>query len=242
MAIVLYGSLPAWGTPDFSPFVIKLETWLRLVGMPYERRQGNPMQAPKGKMPYVDLDGVRMGDSQLVIEEITRRHGVTLDEGLGPVELATARAVRRMLEEGLYFVTLRLRWLEEDGWALQYPAFKVLFPAMIAPIALPMIRRKVRAAAVGQGSGRHTREEVLAMGVADLGAVEAILGDRPYLLGDRPRSVDATVYAFLVAIQSHPGTTAVHEAARAPRLLAYTARIRDRFWADAPRLTATTSA
>lgn len=237
MALVLYGSLPAWGTPDFSPFVIKLETWLRLAGVPYERRQGNPMQAPKGKVPYVDIDGERMGDSQLILERLIR-DGVTIDAGMSAQEQATARALRRMLEEGLYFVTLRLRWLEEDGWALQYPAFKALVPAFLAPIAIPMIRRKVRASALGQGSARHTREEVLAMGVADLQAVETLLGDQPFLFGDRPRSVDATAYAFLLAIQSHPGTTAVHAAARTPRLLAYTERIRSRYWADAPRLPA----
>ncbi len=237
MALILYGTLPAWGTPDFSPFVIKLETWLRITGVPYERRRGNPMRAPKGKVPYVDIDGERMGDSQLILETLTRRNGVTLDEDMLPIERATARAVRRMLEEGLYFVTLRLRWLEEDGWALQYPAFKAIVPALIAPLAIPMVRRQVRASARGQGSARHTRDEAIAMGVADLQAVEAILGDRLFLLGDQPRSVDATVYAFLLAIQSHPGTTAVHTAARTARLLAYTTRIRERYWAEAPRLT-----
>jgi len=238
MSIVVYGTLPAWGTPDFSPFVIKLETWLRLAGVPYERARGNPMQAPKGKVPYVDVDGQRMGDSQLILESITRSCGVTLDEGLSPEERGVARAVRRMLEEGTYFISLRLRWLEEDGWALQYPAFKALFPAFVAPIAIPMIRRQVRGSALAQGAGRHTREEVLAMGVADLQAVEGILGERTFLLGDRPRSVDATVYAFLSAIQAHPGTTPVHDAARSPRLLAYTARIRERYWSEAPRLAA----
>lgn len=233
MALVVYGSRPAWGAPDFSPFVIKLETWLRLAGVPYERRDGgNPLQAPKGKIPYVELDGVRMGDSQLIVEELTRRHAVSLDAGLGPGEAAVGRAFRRMLEEGTYFCTLWLRWVDDEGWKEQYPAFKALFPAVIAPIALPMIRSTVRKGAHAQGTGRHAREAIIAMARADLEAVEAQLGDQPYFLGDLPRSVDATVYAFLTAIQTHPGTTAVHEAARAPRLLAYTARIRERYWAQ----------
>ena len=71
MKIVVYGSKPAWGTPDLSPFVIKLETWLRLAGLPYERRDGgNPMQAPRGKIPYLEIDGERLGDSQVIIEEL----------------------------------------------------------------------------------------------------------------------------------------------------------------------------
>lgn len=227
----MFGSKPAWNTPDFSPFVIKLEKWLRLAGVPYERRdRGNPLQAPKGKIPFIELDGQRIGDSQLIIDALTQRFGVTLDEGLSPRELATARMVRRALEEGTYFAALRMRWLEEDGWALQYAAFKELFPPFVAPLALPMIRRKVRAAAMAQGVGRHSREEVMAMAVGDLAALEALLGDQPYLLGEAPRSVDATVYAFLIAIQRHPGATSVHLVARSSRLMAYTERLTAAYW------------
>lgn len=231
-SLVLYGSRPAWGTPDFSPFVVKLETWLRLAGIPYERRSGNPMQAPKGKIPYVELEGQVMGDSQLILEELTRRYGVTLDVGLLPRDAAVGRAVRRMLEEGTYWVVARQRWIEDDGWEEQYKAFKVLFPAAIAPFAVPMVRRNVRQSAQAQGVARHGRDEAMAMGVADLAAVEAILGDQTFLLGDAPRGVDATGYAFLTAVQGHPGDTELHRAARTPALLAYTARIRERWWAD----------
>lgn len=228
--IVVYGSQPAWGVPDFSPFVVKLETWLRLAGLPYERRAGNPLKSPKGKIPYVELDGGLLGDSQLIIHELTRRHGVTLDADLSPEAAATGHAVRRMLEEGTYFLLARLRWLEDDGWKEQYPAFSKLFPALVAPIAVPMIRRTIRRSAQAQGAGRHTRDEAMALTVADLQAVERVLGDRPFLLGDRPRGVDATVYAFLISMQRHPGATPAHAAARAPALSDYTARITERCW------------
>lgn len=230
MSLVVYGSRPAWGTPDFSPFVIKLETWLRLADVPYTRRNGLPPQAPKGKIPYVDLDGTFLGDSQLIIEAVTRRYDVRLDEGLDPVDAARGRAIRRMIEEGTYFLTLRMRWIEEDGWAHQYPAFKTMFPAPLAPLAMAWIRRTTRRNAWAQGAGRHTREEVVAMAVADLEAIELLLGDQPFVLGAKPRSVDATVYAFLTAVQKHPGTTPVHEAARRPALAAYTERIASRWW------------
>ena len=31
---------PGVATPDISPFVVKLETWLRMSGIPYETRTG----------------------------------------------------------------------------------------------------------------------------------------------------------------------------------------------------------
>jgi glutathione S-transferase len=228
--IPLNGSQPAWGIPDFSPFVVKLETWMRLAGLPYERRAGNPLKAPKGKIPFVELDGRFMGDSQLIIGELTRRHAVTLDDGMSASESATGHAVRRMLEEGTYFLLARLRWLEEDGWKEQYAAFQKLFPPVVGALAVPMVRRDVRRSVHLQGAGRHSRDEAMALAVADLRAVEAVLGDRPFLLGDAPRGVDATVYAFLVSMQLHPGQTEAHAAARVPALSAYTARIAERYW------------
>lgn len=228
--LILYGTKPGWETPSFSPFVIKLEAWLRLAGLPYERRDGNPLQAPEGKVPYVEIDGQKMGDSQLIIEHLTRARGVRLDEGMTATEAATARAVRRMLEEGLYFVALRARWLEDDGWALQYPAFQVMFPPVIGALAVPMIRRKVREQAMAQGIGRHARDEVMAMGVADIESVATLLGEKAYLLGDQPRSVDATVFAFLWAFQGHPGKTPIHDAARAHNLVDYVERIKAKYW------------
>ena len=71
------------------------------------------------------------------------------------------------------------------------------------------------------------------MAAADFAAVETLLGDQRYLLGDSPRSVDATVYAFLVAFQRHPGETAANVAARSPRLLAYVERMAGRYWDSA---------
>jgi glutathione S-transferase len=51
-----------------------------------------------------------------------------------------------------------------------------------------------------QGTGRHTREEIYALGAADLAAVSAVLGDKAFLFGDKPTLADATAFAFLVSI------------------------------------------
>ena len=47
------GAMP----PDLSPFVVKLETWLRLSGIPYEGRIGNLNAMPKKKLPVAEIDG-----------------------------------------------------------------------------------------------------------------------------------------------------------------------------------------
>jgi glutathione S-transferase len=45
--------------------------------------------------------------------------------------------------------------------------------------------------------GRHRHDEIIGLGRHDLQAVADFLGDKPYFMGDRPSSVDATVYAYL---------------------------------------------
>lgn len=230
MDLHVYGSRPAWDTPDFSPFVAKLETWLRIAGVPYTRHHGNPLRSPTGKIPYIRWNGRLLADSHLIQATLTRDLHLSLDDGLDATERACAHTARRMLEEGLYFVLLRYRWLEPDGWAIQAPAFGQLFPSLLRPFILPLLRRSVRRATHAQGIGRYTREDAFALGVADLHAIAALLGDRPFFHGDTPRSVDATIFASLNALQGHPGDTPLHAAARAPALLAYSARISDRFW------------
>jgi hypothetical protein len=86
------------GTPNTSPFCAKLETYLRITETPYTTAPFKRSQMPKGKIPYVELDGAFVGDSQLIIEELERRLGAkALDVGLGAADRALSRMVRRTL-------------------------------------------------------------------------------------------------------------------------------------------------
>ena len=50
--IKLYQFAPAFGLPNTSSFCLKLETYLRMVEIPFESVYSNEMgKAPKGKMP-----------------------------------------------------------------------------------------------------------------------------------------------------------------------------------------------
>jgi glutathione S-transferase len=44
--------------------------------------------------------------------------------------------------------------------------------------------------------GRHSGDEIYAIGKADLTALAEFLDVRPFMMGDRPSSLDATAYAF----------------------------------------------
>ncbi len=218
--------------PNLSPFCTKLECYLRMASIPYEVRPPNFPQAPKGKIPFVDLDGKLMGDSQLIIQYLEQTCGTPLDAWLNAEQRATGHAVRRMLEEGLYFAGMYLRWSRDDGFALLKPEIKKVLPAPLR-LLMPLIRRKVKKTLHAQGIGRHSDAEIQAIGKADITAAATLLGDSPFLLGDHPSTYDATVYAFLESIGGFPLDSEMkrHLLGQA-NLIAYRDRIRQKFWAS----------
>lgn len=229
----------SWGTPNLSPFCAKLETYLRIAEVPYEPGPFGIRNAPKGKIPFVRIDGAFMGDSQLIIEELERRRVAegkrALDDGLAGRERAQAHMLRRALEEALYFVGLYARWRTDEGYAAIREEFKKFVPA----IALPFVRRRQHQKLHAQGTGRHTYEEAMAMGAADITAVADWLGDRPFVMGDEPRTVDCTVFAFLESTLAFPVETPIKARAREhANLTAYRKRVRDRWWPELPALAA----
>ena len=49
-----------FSVPNLSPFCCKLETWLRIAGIPYEVVDTpNPRNAPKGKLPFIEDGDLR---------------------------------------------------------------------------------------------------------------------------------------------------------------------------------------
>lgn len=232
--LTLHAPAGGWDLPSLSPFCVKLETWLRMAGLDYSRVAANPSEAPKGKVPYVTLPGgERMGDSQLIIDHLTASHGLQVGAPLSAEQAAVGHAVRRMLEEGTYWHIVHDRWEKAAGWSAYRPMFGALLPAAVRWAALPVIRRTVRQQLRAQGTGRHTDAEVDRLACADIDAVAGVMGSRDYLLGPQPSAIDASAYAILSGIRDFPVDTAARARLEAqPVLVAYLARMRERYWAD----------
>jgi hypothetical protein len=115
----VFGLPPVWGTPNPSPFVIKLLTWLRMAGIAYEQVVlKRPPQSPTGKIPYVVLpDGRLLSDSSAIVETLAVERGVDLDAHLDARGRAEAHVIRRTIEEHLYFVGLYERFATPEGFA-----------------------------------------------------------------------------------------------------------------------------
>lgn len=229
--ITLYQPPVAWGTPNLSPFCIKLESYLRMAGLPYEVKLAELKSAPKGKVPYVEIDGNVMGDSQFIIDYLKRVVGDPLDAKLTPEQLALGHTVRRMLEECTYWYIVYMRWVDEAGWRAYTPVVETMVPRVVGSVPLQALRQHMRQVLHAQGTGRHSTEEVQRLATADITALATLLGNKPFLLGDSPTSFDATVYAFLVAIIAMPVDLAIKQyTISQDNLVEYCARFKSRFF------------
>src|SRR5690606_24374773 len=101
------------GTPNPSQFCVKLEAVFRLAGVPYEIcPEMNPATGPKGKLPFIEFEGERIGDSVLILDYLKEKIGLDLDDGLSASERAQSHMIERLVEERLYWVVVYSRWIE----------------------------------------------------------------------------------------------------------------------------------
>ncbi len=229
--IKLYQFAPAFGLPNASPFCMKVETYLRMTGLPYETVNIDLRKAPKGKAPYIEDAGRTVCDSGFIIEYLKATYGDPLDGKLSAEQRAISHVLRRMLEENLYWPVLYSRWFEPQGWALTRPAFFGGMPAPLKWVVPALARRAIRQELWGHGMGRHSREEIYAQGCADIDALAVWLGSRPFMVAEAPSSVDAVAYSFIANVLWAPLDSPLRQrTASHPQLDAYCRRMKERYY------------
>jgi glutathione S-transferase len=221
---------PDWGLPTVGPFALKLLAWLELARIPYEQViEGNPRKGPKGKNPWIELDGERIGDSEVIIDLLTSRHGIDLDAGLTPEQLALGLAWRRTFEEHFHQVLEWELFFHPAGAAWMRSSLASQMPPILGSLAFPVMRAQFGRQLYARGIARHSPEIIATKGRADVDAFAAFLGDRPFALTDRPTSADAAVFGLLAPMVYWPMETPVATYARSLlNITAYCDRMRER--------------
>jgi glutathione S-transferase len=92
--IVVHGFGPYFGMPDGGPFVMKTMIQLKIAGLAFEHRATGVADAPKGKVPYIEDDGITIADSTLIRNHIEAKYGGDLDASLTANQRALAWALR----------------------------------------------------------------------------------------------------------------------------------------------------
>jgi len=224
--------------PNLSPFCCKLETWLRIACIPYEVVDTpDPRKGPKGKLPFIEDAGRRIGDTSLIVDYLAKTRGVDLDRHLDASQRAIALLVQRTLEEHFAFVILYTHFIRADGWRHTRASFDSV-PAVARALVASMARGRMRKILRLQGVLRHSDKEIIEFAVRDWRAVLTVMGDGPFFFGNEPTAVDAIVFAALATTVLTPIESPVGDFLRSqPACVAYAERMRARFFpelTDAP--------
>jgi glutathione S-transferase len=228
---------PSFGLPDASPFVMKVETYLRMTGQAYETKVGDVRKAPRAQLPVLEIDGKLIPDSTQIIDHLEGLREKKLDAHLDAKQHAVALAFKSMLEEHLYFGILFMRWATDDGWMVFEPVLKEMLGGMGVPgLMRGMVSKSARKHTAGrartQGIGRQPRSEVTATCNKLLDALDVQLGEGPYFFGDQPTTYDATVYAFSAGALCPAFDNEVRKhAASKKNIVAYETRFKAKYWA-----------
>lgn len=203
--LTLYQFAPTWGLPNLGHFNVKVETYLRMADVPYTVVETMPLKAPKGKLPYIEENGKRIADSSVIIEYLKEQYGDPLDKDLSAEQRAISTAMQRLLEDHLYWVSMYTRWhYSEENWQVNKRAIFGSMPPLIRDIVAVVYRRLIRKQIHGHGIARHDSEAVFHFGRIDLDALSAFLAEKPYFMGDKPTSLDASAFGILINTLRHP--------------------------------------
>jgi hypothetical protein len=172
--------------------------------------------SPKGKIPWITLNGEHVSDSQFCIDFMIKKFNKDLSAHLGPADKAVVHSFLKMTEESL-------------RWCMAYHRF---FVGKASDIAMPgfvfkIVGDKLRKEIVAQGYGRHSTDEgffqiffqllisiyityglcffmqnlqVYQIGFEDLRSLNEFIGGKKYLMGEKVCNEDASIFGNLVQI------------------------------------------
>lgn len=224
---VLLYQHPPWNfIPSPLPACIKVETYCRMMKIPYENvyKAGTDQ-----KLPYLEYQGETKKHNLLSF--LNSKFEVDADASLSDKDKACSRAFQCMAEENTFWSLMYYRWVDNFAETKKY--FK----------GLDVVRKNVRPK-LDQGKcvkcleaheiGKHNKEEIYAIGEKDLRAMSAFLDDKEFFMGSEPSTIDCTMFGLLSCLlhtaENSPLAKVVKEDLK--NLVDFCDRMKLNFWLD----------
>ena len=230
--ITLYGWGPMFDCPSPSPFVMKTDIQLQMLGVDFDRAIADLESVPKHKAPYVIDGGKLVEDSNFIRQHFEQKLGRGLYDGMSDKDIALAWSLERMAEGQLTKIMAWERWMKDANFDKGPAQFFSDVPAPARRGVMRDIREGIAATHAGEGTGRFTDAERMQLARWDVDAIALQLGDRPFLLGDEPTCPDASVASVLIAAATEFFDTPLSGLVRQhTNLVDYTDRVKARYFA-----------
>lgn len=227
------------GVSDQSPFVGRVEAYLRLIRKPYIKLETRGLREnPRCKVPVANVQGIMVDDSTRIIETIKNTFHVTIDDKLTPEQVAQGYLVQQLMLQSLYWVMLHQNFGTEEGRTRFPKVFtKMPMPDYVRFLVTRMIFRKVTIHLIGSGYGIIPHTELVKRGQSDVRTLSTILGKNKYILGTaEPTSYDADVYPFVAMLffdthqSSFPWVEEIKK--ECPNMVDYVTRMREKLFPE----------
>lgn len=232
MKTTLYGWGALFDLPSPSPYVMKADIQMQMLGLDFERAIADLESVGKHKAPYVRDDDVLIEDSTFIRWHFEHKLGVDLDQGLSTPQRGQAWALERMLENRLAQLMACERWLVDENFDRGPRMFFMRVPEPMRETVIKEVRDNVAKTMHGSGFARFTRSEQMQLARADIAATVAMLGDKPYFFGDAPTAVDAAAYSVIAGCATRFFKTELVDIVEEhANLMAYLERMQSRYFA-----------
>jgi glutathione S-transferase len=197
--ITLYSYPSLFGVADNNGYGLKVFAFLRLAGLPFRHEHlFEAATAPRQQLPYIDDDGVAIGDSNTIIGHLTAKYRPAIDIALTPQQRDRDLLIDRLLDD-LYWVMSYSRWQDERYWPAFVAALVGEHPNLYEP-GLLKAKEFNASRYYYQGIGRYTPDEAYARGLADLAVLAHGVPAHGFMHGAAPGTADAAIYGFIANI------------------------------------------
>jgi hypothetical protein len=225
--------------PNLSPFCIKIETFLRANSIKYEVVETISSRSKHHLLPYIELNGHQIADSQLII--IKLKEYFKIKDYKNAKDDAIGRAISRTCEHHTFHVINFFKILENPTafagmlMTLMDNAFFNLFKPLLQPIIGKVFQGKVRNR-IGVSLGLFPKDTMKDLLHRDLQMFEDLLAENKYFFGDKVTEADITVFSHFavtvyVPLDSYPKQI-IKEGKQFPRVSALLQHIRDDVWGN----------
>ncbi|CAI5441532.1 unnamed protein product [Caenorhabditis angaria] len=224
---------PANKIPNLSPFCLKIETFLRANQIKHEviGTWLTLRQSPKGLLPFIELNGQQISDSQIIIWKL-QKHFDLKDE-LEDRERGIARAIERMVDVSTNYALLVDKSVNNAHLLLSRQVSNAPIPAFLTNYLAKGFSQTI-SKRVNAVLGKLDKEELKELLRRDIQAIDDVLGDKKFLFGDRITSTDCTVFGQLAAVAYLPYRQKITDLLEDdyPRVQKYLDRIRSHYYPE----------
>lgn len=208
---------------EISPFCDKIRRVLHVKGVEYTTREISMQDAvtkvrkvnPVGKLPAIEHEGRRLGDSTDIAHYLEERFPQPCLIPTDARERGLCHALEDWADESLYFYELYLRFTLGHNAARWVPELCANDSEFVRRAARFVIPRHMKAILVKQGLGRKNRKQVMADVRRHFEALDGMLSNGSWLVGDSLTLADIAVFVqFHCICGSKEGAAALADFSR----------------------------